>query len=123
MSDQTFKVGDVVENEIRQFAKIISFRNGVYGFSGWTTRENALKATIVNKFINIYGVASANLKLVKGAKVNAPASTESTDNKPTKSSLSKLPVVEIKKLAEELGLSIEGTKPEILERLFAHFEI
>ncbi len=81
---ETFKVGDVVVNEMRQYAKVISFKNGVYGFSGWTTLENAQKATVVNKFINIYGVASANLRLVSGAsKVKAPAKTKKvTDAKP-----------------------------------------
>lgn len=70
----TLDIGDVVVNDMRQYAKVISFKNGIYGFSGWTTLENAQKATIVNKFLNSYGVKNANLRLVSGAtKVSAPA--------------------------------------------------
>lgn len=124
MSDRSLKVGDVVVNEVRQYAKILSFSNGVYGLSGWTTLGNAEKATVVQKFLNTYGVSQANLRLVKGASSNnAPALDESTDKKPSKSSLKKLNVEQLRAIAEAKGINTEGTKPEVLERLFAHFEI
>jgi len=125
MSDLIFQVGDVVVNEVRQFAKIISIRNGVYGFSGWTTLPNAQKATVAQKFLNSYGAQSANLQVVKGAsKVTAPADEfGSNDKKPTKSSLVKLNAEAVKALAEKLGVNTEGTKPAILERLYTHYEI
>lgn len=42
---------------------------------------------------------------------------------PTKSSLTKLNAEAVKALAEKFSLNIEGTKPEILERIFALYQL
>lgn len=125
MSDRSLKVGDVVVNEVRQYAKILSFSNGVYGLSGWTTLGNAEKATVVQKFLNTYGVSQANLRLVKGAvEDDAPASfDDSTGEKPTKSALKKLSADAVKELAVKLGLDAEGNKTNVLEKLYTHYEL
>lgn len=59
-----FEIGDVIESSVGKFAKIISFKNGVYGISGWTDLENAKNATSARTFLNIYGVQNANFQLV-----------------------------------------------------------
>ena len=64
---QDFKVGAILENSVRQFAKIIAVREGnIYGLSGWTTRESAEKATVAHKFVNSYGLEYAGARVVKG---------------------------------------------------------
>ena len=68
----SFGIGDVVVNEMRQCAKIVSFRNGRYGLSGWTTQEHAEKATVAQIFLNTHGVESANLQLVVKGKTTKP---------------------------------------------------
>lgn len=122
------KVGAILENSLRQYTKVISIRNGIYGLSGWTTRESAEKANVSTKFVNIYGLKYANVKVVGGtkadkatapAKSGAPTDTE----KPTKSSLNKLNAKAVKELAEKLGIESDGTRAVVLERLFAHFEL
>ena len=75
-----------------------------------------------------------DLEVISGgtSKESTPTETKdadtTTDNKdvveqPTKTSLKKLSAEEVDALAESLGISTEGTKPEVLERLFAHYEL
>lgn len=76
MSEIKVKVGNLLENSMRQFAKVISVKNGVYGISGWTTRVSAEKATVVAKRINKYGLINGNVRVTKGgdaSSANAPA--------------------------------------------------
>lgn len=131
----TFKVGDIVKNEVNQFTKILSIIDNRFGLSGWTTLPNAKKATVVTTFLNIFGMEALELEVVSKdtSKESAPTETKDDANaptndkdvveKPTKSALTKLSADEVDALAESLGISTEGTKPEVLERLFAHYEL
>ena len=76
MSESIYAVGQILVNDLRQFAKVISCKNGVYGLSGWSSKENAEKATVAHKFVNVYGLQYANLRVVSTetkAKASAPA--------------------------------------------------
>lgn len=66
--DNKFKVGMILENPIRQFSKIISRKNGVYGLSEWSNRINAEKATVAYIHLNIYGLQYANVRVVETGK-------------------------------------------------------
>lgn len=69
-------VGSLFENHLRQFAKVISAKNGVYGLSDWMTRANAEKATVATRHINVYGLESSGAKIVKSVKApQAPSAT------------------------------------------------
>lgn len=63
--DNKFKVGMILENPIRQFSKIISHKNGVYGLSEWSNRINAEKATVAYIHLNIYGLQYANVRIIE----------------------------------------------------------
>jgi hypothetical protein len=124
---QEFKVGQIIENSLRQFTKIISVRNGIYGISGWASRESAEKATVAHKFVNKYGLAYANAVIVKGSKASVSKPTETDESsepatdKLSKSAINKLNAADAKALAEKEGLSIEGNAKDVKERLCAHF--
>jgi len=82
MSESIYAVGQILVNDLRQFTKIISLKNGVYGLSGWTSKENAEKATVAHKFVNVYGLKYANLRVVSaGPKVKATAPAETSGSK------------------------------------------
>lgn len=85
MSDK-FKVGAILENPLRQFAKIIAIKNGVYALSGWTSREHAEKATVAYTRVNSYGLMYANVKVVSAGKGKSEpsddAGSSNADNKP-----------------------------------------
>lgn len=108
-----FKIGSVVENSMRQFTKIISYRRGIYGLSGWTSRANAEKATNAVTFVNKYGLEYAGAKTVsKGGstkdKSNAP---EVSDDAPTKAEITKLSADEAKALHKKVvGSEVETGK-------------
>lgn len=79
MSKLVYKIGDILVNELRQCAKIINVKNGIYGLSGWTTQGNAAKAKIAEKHLNIYGLEYLNYKVIKSgpkAKTTAPEVAE-----------------------------------------------
>lgn len=123
---QEFKVGQILENSLRQFTKVVSVRNGIYGLTGWMSRESALKSNVVHKFVNIHGLRYAGVKVSKGGKASdaAPASAaggSDSTSAPSKSSINKLVAADAKALAEKEGLSSEGTAKEVKERLVAHF--
>lgn len=82
-----YKPGAILKSEVGQFAKIISVRNGVYGISDWSTKKNAEKATVANKFINAYGLKYANCTVEKSAqagKAKAPAKSSTKQAAPKK---------------------------------------
>lgn len=172
MSKTGFKVGQIIENEVGQFTKIISFSDGRYGLGGWTRSQASAKdQNIVFTYINIYGLTTANAKVV-GKTEEAPEASDDdnielgkylvtgeifplnedgtpkdtalelhtvheiptavgdgyvTEGKmlavPNKSSLAKLSVDEVKAQATALGLSVDGNKGDVLERLYTLFEI
>ena len=129
MSKQlTYKVGQIIESANRQFAKIISVHNGRYGLSGFTNLANAKKATVAIDFFNEYGMEANAFKIVGKASEDAgddsdtSASTDTTE-KPTKSALNKLNAEAVKEMAGGLGIDNTGTRADVLERLFAHFEL
>ena len=66
---ENVKVGTILENSIRQFAKVISSKNGMYGLSHWGTREQAMKSTVAFKFLNVYGLQSGNVRIVKADRI------------------------------------------------------
>jgi hypothetical protein len=83
--DILFKVGSILENSIRQFTKVIFLKNGVYGLSGWTSREHAEKATVVRQRVNKYGLQYACVKAVtSSADKSAPSQTKATSTSKTK---------------------------------------
>lgn len=67
------EVGAIIENHVRQYAKVISVKNGVYGLSDWMTRDNAEKATIAVRHINVYGMQYAGIKVVSAVKASKPS--------------------------------------------------
>ena len=124
---QEFKVGQILENSLRQFTKVVSVRNGIYGITGWMSRESAEKSNVSHKFVNKYGLRYANARVVKGGKVSdsKPTETETGDTTitdgPSKSSIKALKADEARELAEKEGLSTEGNAKDVKERLIAHF--
>jgi hypothetical protein len=125
---QNFKVGDLLINTVGQFTRIISVQANRFGLSGWTTRVNAEKANVATKFVNIYGLEAAQVRVVgKGTskKTEDSASEEkgSDDNKPTKTSLNKLNAKAVSELTESLGIEVASTRAENLEKLYTHFEL
>jgi hypothetical protein len=125
---QNFKVGDLLINTVGQFTRIISVQANRFGLSGWTTRVNAEKANVATKFVNIYGLEAAQVRVVgKGTskKTEDSASEEkgSDDNKPTKASLNKLNAKAVSELTESLGIEVASTRAENLEKLYTHFEL
>lgn len=120
------KVGTILENSVREFTKVLVIKGGMYGITGWSNLKGTKDADVVVTYLNSFGLEACEVKIVKGDKpvvANAPATTENAPegDKPTKTSLGKLSAEEVKALAVELKLDAEGTKPEILELLFAHY--
>jgi hypothetical protein len=76
--DMQYKVGSILENSIRQFTKIITAKNGIYGLSGWMSREHAEKATVVRQRMNKYGLQYACVRIVTGSVERAAPSRTST---------------------------------------------
>lgn len=128
MSKLTYKVGQVIESANRQFAKIISVHNGRYGLSGFTNLVNAKKATVAIDFFNEYGMEANAFKIVGKASDDTEGDSDTsvsddTTEKPSKASLNKLNAQAVKELAEKLTIDNTGTRANVLERLFAHFEL
>ncbi len=126
MSDTIYQVGTILVNSVGQFTKIISFRNGRYGLSGWVaSRTNAEKANVAFKYVNTSGLAAISVQIVKGSAVKpAPAASKvAPTKKPTKAKLSKLSVAKLTSMATKLKLSVSEDKGTLLKTLFAHFEL
>lgn len=125
MSNTEFKLGQILVNSLRQYTKVISFKNGVYGISGWTSRDHAEKATVAHKFVNRFGLKYAEAKAVKGGKsskdTHADDDKKSPNDTPTKSEINKLKADDARALAEKLGVDAEGTGVEVKDRLLEHF--
>lgn len=83
MKLKDYKVGNILKNEVGQFTKIISIKNGVYGISGWTTKGNALKATVAHNFVNGYGLKYAGVTLEAAGKGNTAAKAPAVKSNPT----------------------------------------
>lgn len=57
---KTVKVGQVVQNRLGQFAKIIAIKGGVIHFAGWfPKKDTASKAENATSFLNQWGLARA----------------------------------------------------------------
>ena len=67
MSNLLYKVGDILINDLNQFTKIISLKNGKYGLSGWSARSSAEQSNVARQYLNIHGLQSANLRVVSSA--------------------------------------------------------
>jgi hypothetical protein len=132
MSEVIFKEGTILENEIRQFTKVISFKNGVYALSGWMTRENAMKSTVAKVFLNIYGARHANLRAVRVASKDKESTTTKSEvttssvssngsktTKYSKADLKKLDAKGLKALAEKLKLDSKGKRADVEKRILA----
>jgi len=116
--NQTFKVGQILENSVRQFTKIISIKNGVYGLSGWSTKDAATKATVAFQHVNGYGLKYAGARVVGGKETPAPT-TEDDSPKYTKASLKALGKDGLTALAESLGVDATGKMDVVIERILA----
>lgn len=128
MSQIIYKVGDLLLNSVGQYTRIISIHANRFGLSGWTTKVNAEKANVATKFVNIYGLEAAQVKVVgKGAskksEQSASEETGSDDKKPTKTSLNKLNAKAVSEYVESLGIEVASTRAENLEKLYTHFEL
>ena len=77
-----YKIGTIFENELGQFAKVVSIRNGVYGLAGWAARKLVEKATSASVFLNGYGLRNANLKIVSSTAKAAPAEAAAKKSEP-----------------------------------------
>jgi len=125
----TYKVGQIIESGNRQYAKIISIHNGRFGLSGFTNLVNAKEATVAIDFFNEYGMEANAFKIVGKASAedtedsDLSDTSDDTTEKPTKTSLKKLGAQAVKELAESLGIDATGTMPEVLERLYTHYEL
>lgn len=86
--DTPFKVGSILVNPRKEYTKVISYKRGIYGLSGWTTRVGAEKATVATKFQNKHGLRYANARVVKGgvkAEAKSPAKPKGKKAPATKS--------------------------------------
>lgn len=121
MDNKDLKVGAILENGIRQFAKIISIKDSIYNLSYWTPyKANAEEATVGYVRVNIYGLESAGVRVVTKApksKDETSAPVESKEEEFSKAKLKKMTSDEIKSLAEKLGVSAEGKKADVIERI------
>lgn len=111
MSSKTYKAGTILSNKLKEFTKVISEKNGIYGISGWVRRESdAKKATVATKFINKFGLKYAGVKIVKaGSKTeDAPSDVEETAENGDENviDLTKAKGDELKAYAEENDIDI-----------------
>lgn len=119
-----FEVGQIIKNSVGEFTKIIGITNGnTFALSGWGKLKSAQEATVATIFLNIYGMEACEVEITD--EVSEVSTTDDTDEKPTKKSLKKLEVEELIALAESLELEIDEAdkKGDILEKLFAHYEL
>jgi len=116
-----YSVGAIVQNSLKQFAKVISIKNGLYGISGWTTLPNAEKATIIAKYVNIYGLKYAGAVVVKAdsSKATHAKAEKTSSEKFTKTQLNKMNAQEVKDLATKLKIDNSGNKKDVIERILA----
>lgn len=56
---------------MRQFAKVLSFKDGIYSLSGWSDKETATKAQSAAIHVNEYGLAAAGAKIATKGKDGA----------------------------------------------------
>lgn len=118
MSTPTYKVGQLLENSIRQFAKIVSVKNGIYGLTGWTDRRSAEKSTVARVFVNVYGLRNASVKsygktesVKDTATVSKPETAKVVEEKPTKAYINKLSANDAKALCKKVtGVDAENGK-------------
>lgn len=75
-----FKLGAILENSIRQFTKVVSVRNGVYGITGWMTRQAAEKSSVAHNFVNAHGLRFAGARVVGEAET--PTASPKGDEAP-----------------------------------------
>lgn len=73
---ETFNIGDIVVNDLGQYAKIVNIKTGRYGLSGWTSRGFAEKDEVAQIFLNINGMTSANLQVVSGGSTSPKVKSE-----------------------------------------------
>lgn len=126
MSKLKITVGAILENRLRQFCKVISVRNGVYGLSGWTTRAHAEKATITQVHLNVYGLRNASVKVVSGSSESEPTQESAPETEETEvaeeglseKELNKLSADDLKELAETMGVEYTNKK-DTVERIIA----
>lgn len=106
-TDKQYTVGTILENKVKQFTKVISVRNGVYGLSGWTTLKNAEKATVARLFINSNGTRHAGCKVVKaGTKTKASDTGAPSGNDAGGFDLEKATGAVLKKILEDNQLDV-----------------
>lgn len=114
-------IGTIIENRLKQFAKVLSSKNSVYGLSGWTTRKNAEKATVITHFLNEFGMRGAGVKVVSGKEVAKEEKKKEEADEPefTKTALNKMSAAEVKELAGQRGFKKSLSKKELIELLTA----
>lgn len=110
--EKVYKVGTILKASSGEYTKIISYRNGVYGISGWASLVSAKKATVVQKSINAYGFQNANARVVSAGKETEEKSSpeDLTQKEET------LTVPKLKELLKEAGLTVSGNKAQLEER-------
>ena len=117
-----FEVGQIIKNDVGQYAKIINItEEEKFLLSGWTSLKGALESTVANISLNIFGMQSA------GAVITDEVSEDATsdDTKVTKKALKKLDLNALVEIANKVQLEVseDDTKATLLEKLYTHFEL
>lgn len=71
---KNFKEGDILENSVGEFAKVISadVEAESYSISDWTNLKTAKEATVATAKVNIFGLQACEAKVAGTSKVVAP---------------------------------------------------
>lgn len=113
-------VGAIFQNQYRQFAKVVYQKGSMFGFTDFTTLENAKKSNVARIRLNSFGMR--NLKLVSmGDEPEKIAVQHIEETTPTEASLNALKVADLRNLAENLGLSKEGRKADLIQTILASY--
>lgn len=72
---KNFKEGDILENSVGEFTKVISadVAAEAYSISGWTNRKTAEEATVAMARVNTYGLKACEAVVAGTSKVKATA--------------------------------------------------
>lgn len=92
MTKNNFKAGDILENSISEFTKVIKadVEAESYSISGWTNLKTAKESTVASTIVNTYGLEACEAKLAKAkaapvkAAAKAPAKKAAAKTAPKK---------------------------------------
>lgn len=122
MSNELFNVGMILRSRMRKYAKIISFSNGIFGLSAWTSLEHAQKSDKAMVRFNRNALARAGFEVVSvGESVKTDEPTHAKNDCPvalySESKLNKMSATDVRALATQLGIESGGTKKENIAKI------